>query len=477
MIFKKARPRTIGTYAPLAAFLFATYGFASDHAVKTESFSVPTPNAGVSSIAAAANGDVWFAESKANKLGKVSTAGMVTEIPFPIDSGFSSPLAITSGADDRLWFTTSSHLIGAVTTSGAFQKYALPSSSDTLLTAITSGGDNRLYFVEPGHNKIGAITTTGVVSEYAIPAANAAPSSITEGPDGNVWFTELDANRIGRLTPSGAFVEFPLPTAESRPNAITAGPDGNLWFIEDRCPGCELSPPNSIEVVGRITPSGTVTEFDVESTLGKAGSIPHEGIVAGPDGALWFTESLNNRVGRISVSGTITEYDLPEDDANPQSIALSGDHHLWVAASGVNIDRLYRITDIPVAGINSGMTGSWYDPNQSGHGFSLQILPGNILLADWYTFTPEGEATWIDASGAFSGGVAKVDAYQIVGSGAKFPPHFDAKNVRPQLWGSLTFSFTDCNHGQVSWSSVFPNYGSGTMNLTRLTQPTDTACP
>lgn len=26
--------------------------------------------------------------------------------------------------------------------------------------------------------------------------------------------------------------EFPLPSAGSNPNGITAGPDGNLWFTE-----------------------------------------------------------------------------------------------------------------------------------------------------------------------------------------------------------------------------------------------------
>jgi virginiamycin B lyase len=40
-------------------------------------------------------------------------------------------------------------------------------------------------------------------------------------------------NSIVRLTPSGSFTgSFHTPTKTSRPYAITTGPDGNLWFTE-----------------------------------------------------------------------------------------------------------------------------------------------------------------------------------------------------------------------------------------------------
>ena len=42
-------------------------------------------------------------------------------------------------------------------------------------------------------------------------------------------------------------------------------------------------------------PSGTITEFTIPTTS----SIP-EGITAGPDGNLWFTENGGNKIGRIT---------------------------------------------------------------------------------------------------------------------------------------------------------------------------------
>ena len=52
---------------------------------------------------------------------------------------------------------------------------------------------------------------------------------------------------------------------------------------------------------------------------------------------------------------------------------------------------------------------------------------------------------------------------------------FDRRQVVVNPWGTLTFIFTDCDHGRVDFSSV-AGYGSGSMNLTRLTQPAGLAC-
>ncbi|HEX4563757.1 MAG TPA: hypothetical protein VH115_04820, partial [Solirubrobacteraceae bacterium] len=58
------------------------------------------------------------------------------------------------------------------------------------------------------------------------------PEWITPGSDCNVWFTEAEANKIGRITPSGSITEFELPTARSAPAGIVPGADGNVWFAE-----------------------------------------------------------------------------------------------------------------------------------------------------------------------------------------------------------------------------------------------------
>ncbi len=130
------------------------------------------------------------------------------------------------------------------------------------------------------------------VKDFSLPSPG-KPRSITSGPDGALWFTsDFEGNRVGRITTSGTVSEFNLPSPDSQPDSIAAGPDGNLWFTE-----------RNGNRIGRITPSGALTEF----ALPTPGSKPR-GIVRGPDGAMWFTEFGAGRIGRISTTGAITEF-------------------------------------------------------------------------------------------------------------------------------------------------------------------------
>lgn len=74
----------------------------------------------------------------------------------------------------------------------------------------------------------------GIITEFPFSSANILTSdTIITGPDGNLWFTERQGNKIGRISPSGTVTEFPLPSGHSGPNGITVGPDGTLWFTQD----------------------------------------------------------------------------------------------------------------------------------------------------------------------------------------------------------------------------------------------------
>lgn len=125
--------------------------------------------------------------------------------------------------------------------------------------------------------------------------------------------------------------------------------------------------------------------------------------------------------------------------------------------------------------INSGITGAWYDPQQSGHGLFLEVLPPNILLAFWFTFNPDGtQQSWFGGTGAYSGNTATVTV--ALTTGGRWIPNFDASKIVNNPWGTLTFTFTDCSTGRVDFASTYPGYGSSHMNLTRLTAPAGLSC-
>lgn len=128
--------------------------------------------------------------------------------------------------------------------------------------------------------------------------------------------------------------------------------------------------------------------------------------------------------------------------------------------------------------ITSGFTGTWVDSAASGQmGFGIEVLPGNNLVAEGYTFAPDGGQVWIGGVGPISGDQAAITVTTINGPGGRFPPNFDPAQVQNTPWGTLTFTFTDCVHGQVAWNSTVAGYGSGTMPLIRVTQPQGIACP
>jgi streptogramin lyase len=65
---------------------------------------------------------------------------------------------------------------------------------------------------------------------------NSGPNRIAAGPDGNLWFTQ-NVGGIGRITPTGDITEFAIPSPNSGPLGIAAGPDANLWFTQNTDPG------------------------------------------------------------------------------------------------------------------------------------------------------------------------------------------------------------------------------------------------
>ena len=126
--------------------------------------------------------------------------------------------------------------------------------------------------------------------------------------------------------------------------------------------------------------------------------------------------------------------------------------------------------------IGPGITGAWFDPAQSGHGLFIEILNDNRFLAWWFAFNPAGtEQSWFGGVGTYSGNTATItDEYQTIGG--RWIPNFDPSRIVNSAWGTLTITFTDCNHGRVDFNSV-AGYGTGSMNLTRLTQPAGLSCP
>ncbi|MEO6066005.1 MAG: plastocyanin/azurin family copper-binding protein [Lysobacterales bacterium] len=128
----------------------------------------------------------------------------------------------------------------------------------------------------------------------------------------------------------------------------------------------------------------------------------------------------------------------------------------------------------PPPNLGPGYTGAWYNPAQDGHGFFLEVLPGDRFLAAWFVFSPEGQQSWIVGSGTVASNTATVEG--VLATGGRFVPNFDPAQIVRNPWGRMTFTFTDCNNGRMDYVSTFAGYGSGTVPLARLTLPAGSAC-
>lgn len=160
------------------------------------------------------------------------------------------------------------------------------------------------------------------------------------------------------------------------------------------------------------------------------------------------------------------------------SVLVAGGYGFGANASAILDTEVFEAAGTVATAIGAAFTGAWFNPAQNGHGFMLEVLPGTPLrlFAGWFAFAPQGGQAWITGVGAIDGNRAVVQGYQMVGSGGRFPPNFDAANLGRQDWGTLTFTFNDCNHGHVDWAPIAPGYGSGGMDLTRLTSPVGLNC-
>src|SRR5438132_1609280 len=113
------------------------------------------------------------------------------------------------------------------------------------------------------------------------------------------------------------FVGVKVPTRHSGPLGIVTGPDGNVWFTEFLK-----------NKIGKLDANNHITEYKVPTLK----SHPNH-IIVGGDGNLWFTETIGNKVAKITTAGVITEYPLLRSKAGPGGMAVGPDGNVWFTES------------------------------------------------------------------------------------------------------------------------------------------------
>ena len=213
---------------------------------------IPTPNSGPASVVFGPDGAYWFCELNGNKIGRMTTAGVITEYAIPTASSGLNQITVRTGRRP-------------------------------LVHRVLHKQDRADHDGRSRHH------------EFTVPTAPSGPNGSTTGSDGAIWFTEDNFSKIGRMTTAGAFTEYTVPTASSRPLRITTGPDGAIYFTEfasNKIGRFTLSPalPTRRPSVSTTAASRVTTQWKTSNGQTGAGQAVS---LTGDTGYFWFFNSAN----------------------------------------------------------------------------------------------------------------------------------------------------------------------------------------
>lgn len=120
-----------------------------------------------------------------------------------------------------------------------------------------------------------------------------------------------------------------------------------------------------------------------------------------------------------------------------------------------------------------GISGAWYNPEQSGHGLSIQILDEQRALAFWFVYDMEGNPLHLYLDGRIEG--RRIEATAYVNRGMRFGS-FQPRDLRRGTWGTVSIELISCEHALLRWRSNWAGMGSGSTPIRRLTRISGLDC-
>lgn len=210
---------------------------------------LPTSESGPSALLLDDNGDMWFAESLAGKIGVVdSKTFVITE--FAPDTSLDEPFALLFDKSGSLWI--SEH-------------------------------------IGPGISKFDPVLET--FEHVEAPNPESLPFGMAIDKYDNIWFGQHVTDELAVYDPyNDQLIEVSIPTPESFTQFITSDNDGNVWFVEQR--GQKLGVVSISSVPGQVR---AVTDGVGQSGFNYAEIVSPliaGGIVVS---SLFFVKSVNDK--------------------------------------------------------------------------------------------------------------------------------------------------------------------------------------
>jgi DNA-binding beta-propeller fold protein YncE len=313
-----------------------------------------------------ANGNVWVANTRNNRIDEFTTAGVkVTSCPNTtrLTSSFNWPMAIAFN-------TTGTTMYVADTFNNRVQAITVSTCTGSTVTPIWSVGtrgsgtnqfikpwdlvfdptQNRLLVVDTDNNRIVSLNPTTGAWNGVIPGITkgsgvgqvSQPEGITVDSAGDIWLADTGNNRIEELASTGGSPLQMFGTYGTTGNTTLNAPQGlafdsaGLLYVAD-------ANNNRIQVLQpALTSSVNATptyQHDIFNAGGIAPMYPAGG-GADSSGTMWIADSGGSRIDKITSGGTLS-YVTPATGTplnNPRnlSVDVSNPSDLWITDTGNN---------------------------------------------------------------------------------------------------------------------------------------------
>jgi virginiamycin B lyase len=119
--------------------------------------------------------------------------------------------------------------------------------------------------------------------------------------------------------------EYQIPTSASFPGGLVAGPDGRLWFTE-----------SAKSQLGAVTTDGVFTEYPLANQP--------LGLAVVPGRLLAFGEAGGSALGFSTVDGFVNEY---PGLSNPQAVVFGPDGRLWICDGSSKLIAFHLLASSP----------------------------------------------------------------------------------------------------------------------------------
>jgi len=339
-------PRGITT-GPDGALWFTDIGDGRLHRITTtgsiSDFGKPGEGLQPGDIILGPDGALWFTAGDSggpdDHIGRITTAGAITTYPLPIYprpsfNGYNNlgPASVITGPDGALWFAASRvNVIGRITTAGDVALYPLPpipyGDDFVQVRSMTVGPDGALWISNPGFIVRASLTTdttppvitpqvTGTLGSNGWYRSNVTVNwNVTDPESGIASSTGCGTTTLSVDTPGVTLTCSATNEAGlSASKAITIKIDQTPPVISGMPgPGCSIWPPNHKMVqVATVTAADAMSgvsagSFKVTGTSNEPPSGPQISIVqsAGAYSVALLAERSSDGSGRVYTLGAV----------------------------------------------------------------------------------------------------------------------------------------------------------------------------